>query len=249
MFPASPLATKPTIKDTIYDFHHPSTPYGLGLALLAITTSASIYFPLLSNEPTSEEIESLFATRSAPSATLIFAPSSTLATPLYTVVLRKMIGDSALIIRQARNGKLRLLREGSVSKKTIWDKLLFTGLRKELGLHMLRGAFFAGPLEQAKLETFRCAFGTPAVSTLAHPFLLTPASHAHFYDYQRLPPPGVARLTGKEKAHVGPPAAGIELKLRGSEDDVSSGRIRGEVSANTSIQPRRASEANLDSVS
>jgi len=141
-----------------------------------------------------------------------------------------MIGDSAFIIKQARNGKLRLLREGSVSKSTIWDTILFKGLRKELGLHMLRGVFFSGSLEQGKLETFRCAFGTPAVSTMSHPFLLAPLSHGHFYDYQRLPPPGVFRLTGKEKAHVGPPSAGVELKLRGSEEEIAKGRIRGEVS-------------------
>ncbi|GAA6024103.1 hypothetical protein JCM11491_005994 [Sporobolomyces phaffii] len=238
VFPSSPLSTKPTIKDTIYTFHHPSTPYGLGLALLAISTSASIYFPALSTDPSSEEIEALFAARTAPAATLIFAPSATLATPLYTVVLEKMIGDSAIIIRQCRNGKLRLLREGSVSKTTIWDTILFKGLRKDLGVHMLRGVFFAGPLEQGKLETFRCTFGTPAVSTLVHPFLLAPLSHGHFYDYQRLPPPGTVRLTGKEKAHVGPPAAGVELKLRGSEDDLAQGRIRGEIFVRSPVLPR-----------
>ncbi|GAA5951745.1 hypothetical protein JCM3765_003104 [Sporobolomyces pararoseus] len=238
MFPSSPLPAKPTIKDTIYTFHHPSTPYGLGLALLAISTSASLYFPQLSTEPSSEEIESLFATRSAPAATLIFAPSSTLATPLYTLTLKKMIGDSSFIIRQARNGKIRLLREGSVSKSTIWDTILFKGLRKELGLHMLRGVFFSGPLEQGKLETFRCTFGTPAVSTLSHPFLLAPLSHGHFYDYQRLPPPGVFRLTGKEKAHVGPPSAGVEIKLRGSEEEIEKGRIRGEIFIRSPVLPR-----------
>ncbi|GAA5911080.1 uncharacterized protein JCM6883_004263 [Sporobolomyces salmoneus] len=238
LFPHSPLPTKPTIKDTIYTFHHPSTPYGLGLALLAISTSASLYYPELSNEPTSEEIESIFAARTAPPATLIFAPSSTLATPLYTTTLQKMIGDSSFIIRQARNGKLRLLREGSVSKSTIWDKILFKGLRKDLGLHMLRGVFFSGPLEQGKLETFRCTFGTPAVSTLSHPFLLAPLSFGHMYDYQRLPPPGLGRLTGKEKAHVGSPAVGIELKLRGSEEDISKSRIKGEIFVRSPVLPR-----------
>lgn len=233
MFPVSPLPMKPTIKDTIYSFHHPSTPYGFGLALLGISTSASLSFPPLSNEPTPEEVESLFKNRTSPPATLIFSPSSTLATPLYTLILSKMLGDSGVIIKQARNGKLRLLREGNVSKKTIWDTILFKGIRQELGVHMLRGVFFAGPLEQGKLETFRCAFGTPAVSTLSYPFLLAPLSHGHFYDYQRLPPPGVVRLTGKEKGHVGAPSAGVEVKVRGSESDMESGRLRGEVSHST----------------
>lgn len=230
MFPASPLQTKPTIKDTIYSFHHPSTPYGFGLALLGISTSASLSLPPLSDEPTSEEVEALFKNRTSPPATLVFSPSTTLATPLYTLVLSKMLGDSGIIIKQARNGKLRLLRQGSVSKKTIWDTILFKGIRQELGVHMLRGVYFAGPLEQGKLETFRCAFGTPAVSTLSHPFLLAPLSHGHFYDYQRLPPPGVVRLSGKEKGHVGAPSAGVEVKVRGREVDMESGRLRGEVS-------------------
>lgn len=233
MFPASPLQTKPTIKDTIYSFHHPSTPYGFGLALLGISTSASLSLPPLSDEPTSEEVEALFKNRTSPPATLVFSPSTTLATPLYTLVLSKMLGDSGIIIKQARNGKLRLLRQGSVSKKTIWDTILFKGIRQELGVHMLRGVYFAGPLEQGKLETFRCAFGTPAVSTLSHPFLLAPLSHGHFYDYQRLPPPGVVRLSGKEKGHVGAPSAGVEVKVRGREVDMESGRLRGEVSVVT----------------
>ncbi|GAA5933013.1 uncharacterized protein JCM15063_002270 [Sporobolomyces koalae] len=238
LFPASPTPSKPTIKDTIYTFHHPSTPHGFGLALLAISTSASLSFPPLSDEPSSDEVETILTSRSAPPATLIFSPSKTFATPLYKVALEKMIGDSGFIIKLARNGKLRLLREGSVSKKTLWDSILFKGLRKDLGVHMLRGMFFDGPLEQGKLETFRCAFGIPAVSTLSHACLLSPLSHGNLYDYQRLPPPGVVRLTGKEKAHVGPPATGIELKLRGNEDEISTGRVRGELYIRSPVLPR-----------
>ncbi|GAA6061663.1 hypothetical protein JCM10212_000846 [Sporobolomyces blumeae] len=240
LFPGAPTSTKPTIKDTIYTFHHPSTPYGLGLALLAASTSASLLFPSLSSRaPSPEEVEVIFTTRTAPPATLLFASAEILATPLYTLTLQKMLGDSSFIIRHARDGKVRLLREGSVSKQTFWDSLLFQSVRKDLALHKVRAVVLSGSTEQNKLELFRCALGCPAASTLEHPFLLSPLSHGHLYDYQRLAPPGLATsLNGKEQAHVGAPAVGVELKLRGDEGEIADGRMRGEVLLRSPVLPR-----------
>ncbi|GAA5958671.1 hypothetical protein JCM21900_001547 [Sporobolomyces salmonicolor] len=237
LFPASPQSTKPTIKDTLVSFHHPSTPYGFGLALFGVFTSASLSFPPLPAEPTFEDVEAVFANRSSPSATLVFAPSFLLVQPLYTLILKKMLGDSSFIIRHARDGKLRLLREGSVSKQTIWDSMLFKGIRQDLTLHMLRAVFFDGPVEQSKLETFRCALGVPTVSLLSHTFLLAPLSAGNLWDVQRLPPPGTTALTGKEKAHVGPPATNVEIKLRGDEEEIATGRMRGEILLRSPLLP------------
>lgn len=129
LFPASPQATKPSLRDTVLSFHHPSTPHGLGLALTVIHQSSSLSFPSppaptqdLDADSAADAWCALFAPK--PAATLIFAPTTVLDGPLYTLVLHKILGDSSLIVRQARDGKLRLLREGTVSKQTFWDSLM-----------------------------------------------------------------------------------------------------------------------------
>lgn len=68
----------------------------------------------------------VFAPKPAP--TLVFAPAHVAAEPLYALVLHKILGDSSVIVRHARDGKLRLLREGTVSKQTFWDSLLCASL-------------------------------------------------------------------------------------------------------------------------
>lgn len=162
---------------------------------------------------------------------MIFGPSALISQPLYKVILGNMLGDSAFMVRNARDGKLRLLREGIVSQMTWWDKLIFTSLRKEVGLAKLRTVVLEGPTDQNRIEFFRIVFGTPVLATLAHAFLLGPLSAGLMYDFQRLPPPGVSEkdFSSGAKAHSGPPVAGVEVKLRGQEKDIVAGRVRGEV--------------------
>ncbi|BGP13830.1 hypothetical protein JCM10213_006335 [Rhodosporidiobolus nylandii] len=242
LFPASPQPTKPTLKDYLVSFHHPSTLYGLGLALLAIYQSASLSLLTLRSDPpaTTDAVAELFAVKSAPPATLVFAPTQVLAQPLYTLILQQMLGDASIIVRHAREGKLRLLREGTVSKQTMWDSLLFKGLRKDIHLTHLRGLFLSGPLEQSRLETFRVALGCPTVSTLEHPLLLAPLSNANMWDVQRLPPPGSRGINGREKSHVGAPTVGVEVKLKGDEGEITQGRVRGELLIRTPLLPAAA---------
>ncbi|GAA5968121.1 hypothetical protein JCM11641_003738 [Rhodosporidiobolus odoratus] len=239
LFPASPQATKPTIKDYLVSFHHPSTPYGFGLALLAIYQNAALSLLTIPTEPVPEAqaVGELFAIKPAPPASLVFAPTNLLAQPLYTLILQQMLGDSSFIVRHAREGKLRLLRSGNVSKMTIWDSLLFKGLRKDLHLTHIRGLFLSGPVEQNRLDTFRAVLGCPAVATLEHPFLLAPLSNGNMWDFQRLPPPGVKAINGREKAHVGPPTLGVEVKLQGDEKEIQSGRLKGEILIRTPLLP------------
>lgn len=126
LFPVSPRPTKPTLKDSVLSFHHPSTPYGFGLVLYLIAHSAGLAFPTLSagSETNPEELAQLLKAKTRPPATLIFAPASQLAKPLYTLVLSEMLGDSSFIVRAARDGKLRLLRQGVLTKQSFWDALL-----------------------------------------------------------------------------------------------------------------------------
>ncbi|GAA6004545.1 hypothetical protein JCM10207_000927 [Rhodosporidiobolus poonsookiae] len=239
LFPASPQPTLPTLKDNLVSFHHPSTPYGFGLALLAIYQNASLTLFSLPTEPSAdpEAVLELFNNKSAPPANLVFAPTKVLAQPLYTLILQQMLGDSSFIVRHARNGKLRLLRSGSVSKQTMWDSLLFKGLRKDTGLTHIRGLFLSGPIEYSRLETFRVALGCPCVSTYEHALLLAQLANGNMWDVQRLPPPGAQFVTGREKAPVGAPTVGVELKLKGEEKDFEDGRPRGEILIRSPLLP------------
>ncbi|BGP30007.1 hypothetical protein JCM10296v2_001759 [Rhodotorula toruloides] len=239
LFPVSPKPTKPTLKDYAVSLHHPSTSFGLGLALLAIFQSASLSLPTLPAEPTAEDILALLTLKSAPPATLIFAPAKTFVDPLYKLVLQQLDGDASFIVRHARDGKLRLLREGTVSKQTFWDSILWKGLRKDINLTSLRAIYLSSPpaIEQSRLDTLRCALGCPTVVSCEHPLLLAPLSVGHMFDVQRLPPPGVQRLVGDEKSHVGAPTLGMEIKLKGDESDMADGRIKGEILVRTPVLP------------
>ncbi|GAA5989287.1 hypothetical protein JCM10908_001243 [Rhodotorula pacifica] len=242
LFPVSPQPTKPTLKDSILSFHHPSTPYGFGLALFALSHSAGLAFPVLpsGHDTPPEELSLLLNSKSRPPATLIFAPANVLAKPLYQLILSEMLGDSSFIVRAARDGKLRLLREGIVTKQSFWDALLYKGLRKDINLTRLRALFLSAPpaLDQSRLETLRASLGCPVVPTLSHPSLLAPLCAAHMFDLQRLPPPGAKRLRGNEKSHVGPPTLGVEVKLvGGKEEELTAGRIKGEILVRTPVLP------------
>lgn len=230
LFPASPKASCPSHKDTILSFHHPSTPAGFGLALFALYTQASLYLPSLPHNATHEDLSIVLLSPSCPPPTLIFAPSAVLDQPLYSFLLQTMLGDSSFIIKHARNGKLRLLREGVVSRSTWWDAILFDGMRKDVHLHALRALTFDGPVLQSRLDFFRIALGAPTIPTQGHAFLLAPLSAGMMWDFQRLPPPGTEENEGvQEKGNVGPPVSGVELKLRGDESEISAGRVKGEV--------------------
>lgn len=137
-----------------------------------------------------------------------------------------MEGDSSLIIRYARTGKLNLLRKGIITQDSYWDWILFRGVTKDAGLGKLRALFVEGPLEQSRLDFFRIAFGCAVTSTLEIATLLAPLTSGMMHDVQRLPP----LRCGKQLGHVGSPGGGIELKLIGDEELISAGTRRGEVS-------------------
>jgi hypothetical protein len=248
MFPGTPSSTRPSIKDFVVCFHHPSTAYGLGLALFSIYTSASVAFPTLPSPSTPASLTALLTSPSLRPPTLLFGSAATLSTPLYAILLEKMLGDTSFLIRYARNGKLNLLREGVVTSSTIWDQLIFSGIKAESNLTKLRAVFIEGPIQQSRSDFFRLALGVPAVSTLAHAFLLCPLASGMWGDFQRLPPPGVVKADVTDLGHVGPPTAGLEIKLRGNEADIAAGRIKGEVRpllhlfvAGTDSRPHRSS--------
>ncbi|SGZ22028.1 BQ5605_C022g09416 [Microbotryum silenes-dioicae] len=251
LFLSSPKPLRPTIYDSLLSLHHPSTPYGFGLALFTVYTSCSLALRTLPEEATHEDLEQLLApTRSnGPPATLVFGPTSRLSFPLYRLLLSRMLGDSAAIIRQSRNGKIRLLREGVITRDSVWDSLLFKGVRKDAHLTRLRAVFFtcsAGaddemgpPLEQARAEMFKATLGIPVVSVLAHSAICGPIANSIYYDAQRLPSPVGTQDEASDRTHVGAPSVGVELKLIGCDEAQiqQEQRFKGEIVVRTSVLP------------
>ncbi|KAM0792439.1 hypothetical protein ACM66B_005116 [Microbotryomycetes sp. NB124-2] len=235
LFPSSPLPTKPTVKDVAMIMHHPSTPYGLGLCLFLIYCSASIDLPVLPAEATHDELFQIL--NMPPFISLLFSPAQPTSDLYYRLFLTNMLGDFASIIKYGRDAKLRLLRKGVLKNDTFWDKILFNGVRKDSRAIKLRAMFLEGESEQARLESFRTILGQPCVATKAHAFLLAPLSAAMLYDLQRLPRPGSEEVDMREVAHVGPPTAGVEIKLLGKEEEIQRGRVRGELLVRSPLLP------------
>ncbi|SCV69040.1 BQ2448_2060 [Microbotryum intermedium] len=251
LFLSSPKPLRPTIYDSLLSLHHPSTSYGFGLALFTVYTSCSLALRTLPDDATHEDLEQLIApTRSnGPPATLVFGPTSRLSFPLYRLLLSRMLGDSAAIIRQARNGKIRLLREGVITRDSVWDSLLFKGVRKDAHLTRLRAVFFTCsggedddmglPLEQARSEMFKATLGIPVVSVLAHSAICGPVANSIYYDAQRLPRPDETRDEASDRTHVGAPSVGVELKLIGCDEAQikQEQRFKGEIVVRTPVLP------------
>jgi hypothetical protein len=175
------------------------------------------------SEPTSNDLKAVLKAKASTPASYVFQPAS-FAHNFYRLLLQSMLDDTAFVIRRGRDSKLARLREGSLSQTTIWDGLLFAHVREDLNLEQIRAVIFEGAIPQARADFFRVTLGVPVASLSSHAFLLAPLSAAMLYDFQALPPPD-----GGDMGHVGPPGVGIDLKLRGKEEDIKNGRVRGEV--------------------
>lgn len=193
--------------------------------------SSALSLPPVLLATTPESIETLFLSKSAPFASMIFAPSDVLADSLYKLILTKMLGDSQAIITHSLNGKRHLLRHGVISQNSVYDNVLFGSVRRDIGIGRVRALVLSSPspLPQARAETFRVVMGVPCVQTFAHAFLLAPVTHAMMYDFQRLPHPEATEVDPTQVQHVGPPSVGVELKLRGKESEIEKGHMHGEV--------------------
>lgn len=114
------------MRDSVLSFHHPATPYGFGLALYLISVSAGVSFPTLDrgSETDPDTFAALIKDPLRPAPTFIFGAADVVAKPVYSLILSEMLGDSSFIIRAARDGKLRLLREGIVTKQSFWDAIV-----------------------------------------------------------------------------------------------------------------------------
>lgn len=244
VFPVAPRSLRPGTRDVLASFHHPSTAYGFGLALLSVYTSSTLMLPALSTPISHEDFSAwLMSLSPAGRPTLIFGATATLHDGLYKGLLSTMLDLTGWILTNARDGKLRMLREGVISKESGWDTVMFKHVAADYNLAQLKMIVYDGPAPASQVESLRSILGAPVLSTLSHPFVLAPLAAQHAYDVQRLPPPGVMdkSLTGKELGHVGPPVPGVEIKLKGDENDLVGGRLRGEILIRTPMLPPASS--------
>lgn len=240
LFPVAPRPIRPTSRDNLASFHHPSTPYGFGLALLAIYSSTTLSLPVLPEGFEHDTFTAWIGNQPAPTRpTLLFAPSAVVRLPMYYSLLQQMRDLAGWTLDMAKDGKIRLLREGILTKDTQYDEFFFKHVRKDAHLDELRAIVFEGPAPTSQLETLRAILGVPVITTQSHSFLLAPIAAPLMYDTQRLPAPGRVRadLFGHDSGPVGPPVPGVELKLVGLEADIAAGRVRGEVLLRSPMLP------------
>jgi long-chain acyl-CoA synthetase len=159
-----------------------------------------------------------------------------------TTAILKHAQKSLLLHPLAWRHKLSGIRDGFVTKDSLWDRLLFDAARAEVvgeGAGTIRCVVVSGgesivafshsilpdlptsaPLDRSYLEPARIALSVPIVNAHIHPLVSAPVFASHPYDLQDFP------ANSNSFAHlacVGPPSINIEAKLVGVEDEVVEG--------------------------
>lgn len=80
----------------------------------------------------------------------------------------------------------------------------------------------AGPCEEKTFPTARLALSVPLINAHIEPISTAPIFASHPFDLQHFPP----SRPEEEVAHVGPPAANLEVKLTGEKDADVSGESK-----------------------
>lgn len=139
--------------------------------------------------------------------------------------------------------KLAGIKEGFITKESLWDRLVFDGARaKVIGdcagtlrqvvvsggtstflvpadFQRNNGFFLLGIIDAADLTPARIALSVPLVNSFIHPVVAGPVLASYPYDLQEFPTLG----TTASAAHVGPPSVNVEAKLIGVDDDAVEG--------------------------
>lgn len=246
-----------TAADRILSFEHPSTPWGLTVALSAVSTGATLRL--------------CSPSRGIVTKCRAFAPSVIFCSPNELNAIRAALvsqfpaGKSAnpssslasggVVTPMAHALKLSLLRSGNVSKTTFWDRLVFSKVRgnvvgQDLRLIVCSADEGSGPAEEV-VDYLRIVLGIPIIVSLTHPCIAGPVTNTLYHDYQSFgkslistaPPSATARGTS---SHVGGPSTAMECKLVDvSEDDALNGTYRGQLVLRGPSVPRctRASQS------
>ncbi|KAG8735196.1 hypothetical protein FRC12_018181 [Ceratobasidium sp. 428] len=124
------------------------------------------------------------------------------------------------------------LLEGSISRATPWDRVVFEEARSHWSVADLRGVVTAGePSDPSTQAIYSIAMSVPIIRAHIHPLSASPILASHPLDLQRhFPATGGSRMS-KDPLHVGPPAPSVEIKLINvNESDIEAGNDpRGEM--------------------
>lgn len=118
--------------------------------------------------------------------------------------------------------KVAALRDGLLSRSTLWDMFPLKSFRKEQQISSLRAVVvFASQgdvLPQERIDALRTFISAPVIQGSTHPLQPVPLTISHIHDFQR--------VHSGQNALVGPPSANVEIKATGVKDDaVMAGRL------------------------
>ncbi|EST04812.1 AMP-dependent synthetase/ligase [Kalmanozyma brasiliensis GHG001] len=190
------------------------SPFGFALALTALYTGAAITADLLtSNYDDSSPTFSTAFSQAKP--TLVYASAegaSSLACTLASSSRRSPLAS------WASKNKLFTLRNGTFSRKSLADRLVFNQVRDNIGASRVRNVLVASrgdTVPQALLDALRthlsCAVLNAYLPKLKAAAVTATVSATHAFDLQAF----AEHETGSMQvpAHVGPPAVSAEIKL------------------------------------
>ncbi|OAX35006.1 acetyl-CoA synthetase-like protein [Rhizopogon vinicolor AM-OR11-026] len=219
-----PVASSLSTLDTIVSAHSLSTPYGRAIAYTALFEGAS--FATLpsttvfhvKDAPTLDVTDVLSAINRIPSPTVLFLKPEHVQSLTSAVISRAK--KSFFLYPLAWRHKFAGLREGFLSKDSLWDRTVFDGAREAVLGKMadtLKAVVISGgPLPFDSLAPARIALSVPLINIHTHGSAAGPLFATHASDMQMLP----SSSATPEPAHVGAPSINVEAKLVGVDDDV-----------------------------
>ncbi|KAB5594422.1 hypothetical protein CTheo_2199 [Ceratobasidium theobromae] len=221
-----------SVGDRVLSSFSMNTPFGMGVAFQALWEGASF-----STKPKvglfktgSDNVENSIASAvAALRPTVLFLLPSELNT-LSSNVLETAKGSFLYALAWKR--KMGALLEGSLSRTTPWDRVVFEDARIKWSLADLRAVVTAGESSDPSAQAIcSIAMSVPIARAHIHPLAASPILASHPLDLQRHFPIAGGSRVSKDPLHVGPPAPSVEVKLVGvSESDVEAGNDpRGEL--------------------
>ncbi|ORX35025.1 hypothetical protein BD324DRAFT_609750 [Kockovaella imperatae] len=241
------------LRDVVASSVRLDTPFGMTIALASIWCGASFRFigppvPIWpESKPTESEIQDQLRRlmdTDQPAPTLLFLSSNHAELEVVTRRLKYAFSSHPLASVAAAH-KLHAIRAGDVSKSGVAESLVWKPVRGKLfhGLFLdtMRGIVIVGDLPlMSTMVAAQSLLSLPISRVYATHLSTGPIFASHFYDVQSNgvhhtallkpdKPSGVSE--DKEKCHTGPPAANIEVLLKGPNSYVvegdEGGKIRG----------------------
>jgi len=243
-----PVASSMSASDRILSSFSMNTPFGMAVAFHALFEGTSFStkpnIGLFKTESDRAE-QTISAAISSTKPTILFVLPSELVS-LSSAVLAKAKGSFLYTLAWGR--KMGALLEGSISRTTPWDRVVFEDARTKCDLADLRNVVTAGePSDPSTQAICSIAMSVPIARAHIHPLSASPILASHPLDLQRhFPATGGSRMS-KDPLHVGPPAPSVEVKLVGvSESDIEAGNDpRGELLIRGTSVGTPVSESNV----